>query len=215
MNEIASEIEIFHEDPCILLSGFPIPSGNSKTSETWSYDQNRFYQTCYRSSVDVQFPRQGKKQQALIKQTWDFLKEFIKDVNYVVSSTSFVALSRWPMPSEQVIEPWLKQKSLSLELKTSGCDFSPEVLRFGLQQNLSKYLPIASGLIRSSFPSLLNLFPEVEEDPETNEKWLNFKITVQGEVDEILENYDHYISLFVSKVPFPERDKIRLTYNII
>jgi hypothetical protein len=55
----------------------------------------------------------------------------------------------------------------------------------------------------------------VEEDPETGERWLLIAITVYGEVGEILEQYERYTEQWIAAVPWPERDKIRLSFNII
>lgn len=54
-----------------------------------------------------------------------------------------------------------------------------------------------------------------EEDPETGERWLLIAVTVFGEVGEILEQYERYTEQWVDAVSWPERDKIRLSFNII
>ncbi|MBI5560182.1 MAG: hypothetical protein HY883_02795 [Deltaproteobacteria bacterium] len=91
----------------------------------------------------------------------------------------------------------------------------PEVSQFCLKHGLKEYLSSAIKLIKKCFPSIQEFHTEVEKDPETEEEWLTLAVTIRGEVDEVLKDYNDYISLFVSEVPWPERDKIRFSYNIV
>lgn len=59
----------------------------------------------------------------------------------------------------------------------------------------------------------LHLQPE--HDPETSEEWLVLDVTIQGDEEKVLDAYGRYIDRWVSAVPWPERNKIRLSYNII
>jgi len=215
MTDLAS----IQEDPRVLLAGFPRPSGNSKTAETWSYDQNQFYQTYPISDKTTQLLEQEKKQQDIVKQLWDYMKEIFEYESTEFSTSKIVFDNRVTL-IKKVIQPWLTRKlpskhAITFESKAGEPEFTYRVLSFCYHQSILKYLSTAIDIIESCFPTILELFPEVEEDPETDEKWVNLDINVQGEVDEILENYNRYISLFISKVPLPKRDKIRLTYNII
>jgi hypothetical protein len=78
-----------------------------------------------------------------------------------------------------------------------------------------QYLPVAIDLIERHFPSIDKLDLYLEHDPETEEEWLVLDLTLRGEVDEVLDNYDKYTDHWVSSVPWPQRQKIRLSYNII
>jgi hypothetical protein len=92
---------------------------------------------------------------------------------------------------------------------------SPEILQFCSRQRILGYVPTAINLLGRSFPSISELKIDLEKDPETGEEWLVLNVTIQGEVDEVLNNYDNYTIHWVSLVPWPERHKIRLSYNII
>jgi hypothetical protein len=92
---------------------------------------------------------------------------------------------------------------------------TPEIIEFCSRERITSYLPTAVNSAEKNFPTISELKIEVEQDPETEEGWLVLNITIRGEVDEVLNNYDNYINYWVSTVPWPERQKIRLLYNII
>jgi hypothetical protein len=82
-------------------------------------------------------------------------------------------------------------------------------------EELLRYLPVAIDLIGRCFSSIQDLHLQLEQDPEVGEEWLVLDVTIQGEVEEVLNEYDNYTDHWVSSVPWPERDKIRLSYNVI
>jgi len=88
------------------------------------------------------------------------------------------------------------------------CDF------FG-HRELSTYLHVAIGLLKESFPNVERITLQIEQDPETDDRWILISFDVIGEVEDVLSRYDHYTELFVKSVPWPERDQIRVAYNII
>ena len=91
----------------------------------------------------------------------------------------------------------------------------PEVLSFCTQEGILNYLWAMTEIVKRSFLRIDNLAMDVEEDPETGEKWVLVSVAVRGAVEEILEEYDHYTEDLIFNVPWPERDKIRLSFNII
>jgi len=89
-------------------------------------------------------------------------------------------------------------------------------LYFCFQQQILRHLPIAIEVIEKSFLTTINeieMKPEI--DPETGEEWLDFKIRIKGEVEEVLDRYDKYTESLVSSLPCSARYKMRLSYNII
>ena len=107
------------------------------------------------------------------------------------------------------------QEQSVLQRKGFKTHLSPDILHFCSQQGLLGYLTIAVNLIERCFPTLQELHPHRETAPETGEEWLRLDVTLHGEIDEILEHYDKYTDLWVSLVPWPECDKIQLSYDII
>ncbi|MBM4307352.1 MAG: hypothetical protein FJ115_06290 [Deltaproteobacteria bacterium] len=106
---------------------------------------------------------------------------------------------------EQVQKPF--QVSIS--------NIPPEVLSFCKQEEILNYLWEMIGIVNKSFTRIDDIEVEMEEDPETGEKWVLVSIMVRGTVEEILAEYDHYTEKWVSTAPWPERHKIRLSFNII
>jgi hypothetical protein len=92
---------------------------------------------------------------------------------------------------------------------------SPEAAAFCKREGILQYLPVGVDLIRRSFHAVGEIATELEADPETEEEWLSIGISVQGEVEEVIKNYERYIGEWVSSIPWPERHKIRLSYNIL
>jgi len=77
-----------------------------------------------------------------------------------------------------------------------------------------EYLQTTFDIIYQSFPLIRKLRLLQEQDPETDEEWLLIDITVDGEIEEILDGYDGYVKKWVSSVPSSVRENIRLSYNI-
>jgi len=92
---------------------------------------------------------------------------------------------------------------------------SPDVLHFCVQHGILPYLSVTIDLIERCFSSIIELQLQQEQDPETGEEWLILDVTTSGEVDEVLNNHETYTDALVSSVPWPERDKIRLSYSIL
>ena len=56
---------------------------------------------------------------------------------------------------------------------------------------------------------------EPEKDSDTGEEWLELKLGIKGELDEVLDEYDKYTDLLVSSIPSSARYHMRLSYNIV
>ena len=100
-------------------------------------------------------------------------------------------------------------------LAGTDLQLSPESISFCTKERILKYISVAVTLIKRNFGAIDEIKMEAEIDPETGEEWLLIEISVQGRVEEVLDKYERYISEWVSVVPWPERHKIRLSYNII
>jgi hypothetical protein len=92
---------------------------------------------------------------------------------------------------------------------------SEDLFSFCFRQNIFGSLQVSVGLIRTCFPSVREVMLQPERDPDTGEEWLVLDFGIVGEIEEILNRYDKYTDLWVKSVPWPEREKIRLSYNIV
>lgn len=93
--------------------------------------------------------------------------------------------------------------------------FPKEVIQFCEELGILRYLGKALDLIKTCFSPIVEPAPRLAQDPETEDRWLVLDITVEGEVEDVLRKYDNFINLKVKSIPWPERDKIRLAYNIL
>jgi hypothetical protein len=91
---------------------------------------------------------------------------------------------------------------------------SPDLQEFCARLGILEYLAVAVDLARKCFPLVGEPCVHPEQDPETGEEWLILDIRVRGEIDEVLDSYDLYTDLWISSVPWPEGEKIRLSYHI-
>jgi len=92
----------------------------------------------------------------------------------------------------------------------------PENLHvFAEKYGLWSHLVAAMRLLNDCFPAAISGCLKLEHDPETEEEWLVIEFEIGGEIEDILNSYDHYTDLWVSSVPWPEREKIRLSYIVI
>lgn len=136
----------------------------------------------------------------------------IIDINQIHRNLTFDITSSNPV--EDFLRVELPMEFLKIPSKFLP-QVTPEIIEFCSRERITSYLPTAINSIERNFPSISELKIEVEQDPETDEEWLVLNVTIRGEVDEVLSQYDKYIDYWVSTVPWPERQKIRLLYNII
>jgi hypothetical protein len=92
---------------------------------------------------------------------------------------------------------------------------SEEATAFCEVHSLKGHLLKAVELAKKYFSSLAAITADVEQDPESDEKWITLIVTVSGTADSILASYNDYSSEWVSSVPSPDRYAIRISFNII
>jgi len=90
-----------------------------------------------------------------------------------------------------------------------------EVISFCQATSLIKYLDLAENLIKKHFSSIRKITFSLEYDPETSEKWVIADAEISGEIDQVIEWEDNFVRDWVVSVPYPEREKIRLSCDII
>lgn len=90
-----------------------------------------------------------------------------------------------------------------------------EVILFCRNQSLIKYLDLAEDLIKRHFATVQKIVFSMGYDPEIPDKWVNADIKVIGEIDQVIEWENSFVNEWVNSVPYPEREKIRLSCDII
>ena len=94
-------------------------------------------------------------------------------------------------------------------------DEPPAALAYCLRHGLRQYLLLAIDLIHQCFSSIEACHLRLEQDLDTGEEWLVLEVTLQEDVEEVLTSCDAYTDRWIAQVPWPERDQIRLVYNVI
>ncbi|MGA2403521.1 MAG: hypothetical protein ABSG91_17745 [Syntrophobacteraceae bacterium] len=90
-----------------------------------------------------------------------------------------------------------------------------DMYAFAEKHGLWGNLETAVKLLNDCFPGATSGQLKLENDPETEEEWLVIEFEIDEEIDDILNSYDFYTDLWISSVPWPEREKIRLSYIAI
>lgn len=111
---------------------------------------------------------------------------------------------------------WLDefQRAKHEEGKRKGLVLSEEVLQFCSQHRLLAYLLFVAKLVNKCFPSLIALEVEMECDPESDDEWLHLTARLHESVETVLTWYDTYTRRFINAVPWPQRNKIRFSYDL-
>jgi hypothetical protein len=86
---------------------------------------------------------------------------------------------------------------------------------YGMNHRLIQYLAFAEDLIRKHFPSVDRISSSIEYNPETNDKWVSIDVEVTGDMNQVIEWEGSFVKEWVASVPYPERNKIRLSCDII
>jgi hypothetical protein len=94
-------------------------------------------------------------------------------------------------------------------------DVPPDALAYCLRHGLRQYLLLAIDLIHQCFSSIEACHLRLEQDLDTGEEWLVLEVTLQEDVEEVLTSCDAYTDRWIAQVPWPERDQLRLVYNVI
>jgi len=93
--------------------------------------------------------------------------------------------------------------------------YSDEAVLFCADQSLIGYLGFIEDIIKKHFPTVQKISFSLDYDPETSDKWVNADTEISGGVNQVIEWEDSFITEWVSKVPYPERDQIRLSCDIM
>lgn len=99
--------------------------------------------------------------------------------------------------------------------KRVGVQIPKDVLLFCADEALIKFLGLFEKLIKQHFITVSCINFTVEYDPELEEKWVSADTKISGEIEQVINWENSFIKDWVSQVPNPEREKIRLSCDII
>ncbi len=94
-------------------------------------------------------------------------------------------------------------------------DYSKETLLFCTNESLIKLLGLFEKLIKQHLLTVSSINFTVEYDPELGEKWVSANTKISGKIDQVIKWEDSFIKDWVAVAPYPEREKIKLSCDII
>lgn len=92
---------------------------------------------------------------------------------------------------------------------------SEGVLKYCSQHHIFDFLQNTLKLVQENFSGLQRLTVERELDPDAEDDWLVLNADIESDIDKMLSQYDEYTRRYVKLVPWPKRDKIRFSYNLL
>lgn len=109
----------------------------------------------------------------------------------------------------------LKKLAYSLGKTSVEVVRNDEAVFFCVKQSLVWHMQLVEDLIKKHFPTVQKISFSVDYDPETADNWVNADIEVTGKIKQVVEWENAFIAEWVSEVPYPERNKIRLSCDIM
>lgn len=92
---------------------------------------------------------------------------------------------------------------------------SERVTDFCYRHQLSTSLQVALRQARYIFSPLQMLTVEVERDCDSEDEWVALLVQVRTDPEQMFEMYEAYTRASLESIPWPARDKIRLTYDLV
>ncbi len=114
---------------------------------------------------------------------------------------------------EQVSNLWSQLKD-QLTIKVV-VNYDNEVPVWCAEHGIILYLQKAEELIQKHFPTVQKINFTVEYDPELEREWISANLELPGDIDQIVEWEDNFVSEWVASTPYPERDNISISFDII
>jgi len=90
----------------------------------------------------------------------------------------------------------------------------PLLYIINVPDDIKEHLLKAVSLVNKHFSDMQTMDVHWEQDPEVGEKWIVIKVTIEDEVDQVLDRYDQYTEEWIASTSWPERERIRFSYNI-
>ena len=104
-------------------------------------------------------------------------------------------------------------RSFDVDVTNSPRQLPREVEEFCMQHGLLYYLSLALTAAARTFPTS-QPSARLEADPDSDDQWVTIDVLATGDTAEVLDAEDRFTSELTAQVPWPQRDKIRLAYDI-
>lgn len=91
---------------------------------------------------------------------------------------------------------------------------SAAVLAFCDARGVRRHLDRAVELIAETFPAVVAVHAEVDQDPDAADDWVTVRAVVRGTPDQLARAEGAYAARWVAEAPPPERFLIRLSLDV-
>ena len=100
------------------------------------------------------------------------------------------------------------------EVGKVSAPFFEDVQNFCDREGILEHLATALELVGKNFSLVQAPTLKLMVDPETKAEWVIVEFTARGNVAEVLENHRNYTKNWIASVPWPDRRKIRLEFDM-
>lgn len=192
------------------------PSGKNEATGSYDYDQKWLISPSHGNVGEIE---NYFAQQILIEKNYGLfvhaLNDLIEDANTAEIIDSALQKQIRAAIDAFTVYNFIPHANILFNQQSVTSELSEDVINYSSEHNLQSYLDITIDLIDEFFTSLESSYIEVENDPEFEDEWLLINIAIRGDINSVVEQYDLFISEYVKMIPLPERNKIRLSYDII
>jgi hypothetical protein len=95
-----------------------------------------------------------------------------------------------------------------------GERYPQDVAAFSWKHGLSEKLDIAVELINQAFPEAESVSVGMEQDPESDQRWIMVEAVVRGPAGDIRLRHREYVRRLLKLLPWPMSTLIRTTYTL-
>ena len=199
-----------------LIHTIPFPLGATLTTTlTYDYDKNCFFTQDENNFLMSESEKRSINTSLLYKNLSNHLfDETFEDVycwySNIIGNEGYLDIyTSWMMSLVNI-----SKHSFFPQYENNLHHLSQEIIQNCEKWGIKKYLYIAIDMLKTHFKDLKDFDITIEHDMEIDEEWVALEKTVEGDIEEVYNKYDKYSENLVFSVPWPERDRIRLSLNI-
>ena len=108
----------------------------------------------------------------------------------------------------------LARHAATVEVGDRAIILSDDVLALSETLGCREHLDTAGVLAAASFPGLREAAFATAEDPEVGDRWIAFEVLLRGDTAAVLDQLDAFTDSWIARVPWPQRDAVRLRYQL-
>lgn len=202
------------------LQNLPAPANSTENTCPFDYDKERLFSVFTSSLTSSPSVISNRQVHAVaftrLYSTLNFMVNKVINVSAASLNIAMPELDATPILSFSGLVPMRGVALVSVPIlyQRQRYEIPPQILIFCGKKGILAHLMTAVRLVENTFSSIKQLSFEIQQDPETEEEWITISVVLTGEIQKILREYSQYTRSLVATVPWPQRDLIRLAYDI-